>query len=89
MKDGFEYSADLVVLATGYYGQEVLVRELFGDEVAERIGPIWGFGENNELRNMWTATPQPGIWFTSGSFAQCRAFSKYMALRITIDLYNL
>ena len=36
--------------------QEVLVRKLFGDEVAGRVGPIWGFGEGQELRNMYTRT---------------------------------
>ena len=52
--------ADLVVLATGYKGQEELVRRLFGPEIAARVGPIWGFGEGQELRNMFTRTPQPG-----------------------------
>ncbi|HUQ76246.1 MAG TPA: NAD(P)/FAD-dependent oxidoreductase [Burkholderiales bacterium] len=74
--------ADLVVLATGYKGQEELVRKLFGDAVAERVGPIWGFGEAQELRNMFTRTAQPGLWFIAGSFAQCRIYSKYLALQI-------
>jgi putative flavoprotein involved in K+ transport len=74
--------ADLVVLATGYKGQEALVRGLFGDEVARRVGPIWGFGEGQELRNMFTRTPQPGLWFIAGSFAQCRIYSKYLALQL-------
>ena len=70
------------MLATGYKGQEHLVRKLFGDEVAARVGPIWGFGEGQELRNMFTRTPQPGLWFIAGSFAQCRIYSKYLALQI-------
>ena len=74
--------ADLVVLATGYKGQEDLVRTLFGDKVRERVGPIWGFGDGLELRNMFTRTPQPGLWFIAGSFAQCRIYSKYLALQI-------
>jgi hypothetical protein len=73
---------DLVVLATGYKGQEALVSKLFGDEVAQRVGPIWGFGEGQELRNMFTRTAQPGLWFIAGSFAQCRIYSKYLALQI-------
>jgi putative flavoprotein involved in K+ transport len=75
-------AADLVVLATGYQGQEELVRRLFGDQVRERVGPIWGFGGGLELRNMFTRTPQPGLWFIAGSFAQCRIYSKYLALQI-------
>src|SRR5688572_30242422 len=75
-------NTDLVVLATGYKGQEHLVRRLFGEEVAARVGPVWGFGEGQELRNMFTRTPQPGLWFIAGSFAQCRIYSKYLALQI-------
>src|SRR3954463_217035 len=74
--------AELVVLATGYKGQEELVRRLFGDETAKRVGPIWGFGEGQELRNMFQRTAQPGLWFIAGSFAQCRIYSHYLALQI-------
>jgi cation diffusion facilitator CzcD-associated flavoprotein CzcO len=82
MKDGETIAADLIVLATGYKGQEHLVRKLFGDKVADRVGPIWGFGEGQELRNMYTRTAQPGLWFIAGSLAQCRINSKYLALQI-------
>jgi cation diffusion facilitator CzcD-associated flavoprotein CzcO len=73
---------DLVVLATGYKGQEQLVAKLFGDDIAERVGPIWGFSEDQELRNMFMRTPQPGLYFIAGSLAQCRIYSKYLALEI-------
>jgi putative flavoprotein involved in K+ transport len=69
-------------LATGYKGQEHLVGKLFGNDVATRVGPIWGFGDGDELRNMFARTPQPGLWFIAGSFAQCRIYSKYLALQI-------
>ena len=48
------------MLATGYKGQEYLVRKLFGERGRRRVGPIWGFGEGQELRNMFTRTAQPG-----------------------------
>jgi putative flavoprotein involved in K+ transport len=82
MKRGEQLTADLIVLATGYQKQEVLVRKLFGDEIAARVGPIWGFGDGQELRNMYTRTPQPGLWFIAGSLAQCRINSKYLALQV-------
>jgi len=82
MKRGETLAADLIVLATGYKRQEELVRKLFGDEVVDRIGPIWGFGEEQELRNMYTRTRQPGLWFIAGGLAQCRINSKYLALQI-------
>jgi cation diffusion facilitator CzcD-associated flavoprotein CzcO len=82
MKSGETLPADLIVLATGYRGQDALVGKLFGDDVAARIGPIWGFGEEQELRNMFMRTRQPGLWFIAGSFAQCRIYSKYLGLQI-------
>jgi cation diffusion facilitator CzcD-associated flavoprotein CzcO len=82
LKSGETLAADLIVLATGYKPQEHLVRKLFGEQIAERVGPIWGFGEEQELRNMYTRTGQPGLWFIAGSLAQCRINSKYLALQI-------
>src|SRR5260221_8446899 len=69
MHTGETLAADLIVLATGYKGQEHLVRKLFGDDVARRVGPIWGFGDGQDLRNMFTRTAQPGLWFIAGTFA--------------------
>ena len=82
MRDGKPIAADLIVLATGYKRQEELVRKLFGHAVAERIGPIWGFGDDQEMRNMFTRTAQPGLWLIAGGIAQCRINSKYLALQI-------
>jgi putative flavoprotein involved in K+ transport len=81
--DGSTLSADLVVLATGYKGLDHVVSSRFGEAVAKRVGPIWGFdGKTQELRNMWTRTRQPGLWLTGGAFSQCRIYSRYIALQI-------
>jgi putative flavoprotein involved in K+ transport len=83
LKDGSSLATDLVVLATGYKGQDHIVSSLFGAEVAERVGPIWGFdSESQELRNMWNRTGQAGLWFTGGAFSQCRIYSRFIALQI-------
>jgi putative flavoprotein involved in K+ transport len=82
LRSGETLAADLIVLATGYKGPDAMVRKLFGDEVAGRVGPIWGFGEEQELRNMFTRTRQAGLWFIAGSFAQCRIYSKYLGLQV-------
>jgi cation diffusion facilitator CzcD-associated flavoprotein CzcO len=83
MEDGRKLKAELIVLATGYKGQDHLVETLFGAAVAARVGPIWGFDERSqELRNMWARTGQPGLWFTAGAFSQCRIYSKLLALQI-------
>tara|TARA_Y100001960_G_C14739339_1_gene862073 strand:- start:109 stop:1884 length:1776 start_codon:yes stop_codon:yes gene_type:complete len=82
-RNGSALPLDLIVLATGFKGQQELVQKFFGAEVAKCVGPIWGFDPiEQELRNMWTRTPHPGLWFIAGSFAQCRIYSKYLGLQI-------
>jgi putative flavoprotein involved in K+ transport len=82
LRDGRTIPADLIVLATGYKSQQDVVRVTLGDAIAEKIGPVWGFDAGGELRNMWRPTRQPGLWFTAGSLAQSRIYSKYLALQI-------
>jgi putative flavoprotein involved in K+ transport len=82
MRDGSTVPADLLVLATGYKNQQDTVRAYLGDAIADAVGPVWGFDAGGELRNMWKRTAQPGLWFTAGSLAQCRIFSRYLALQI-------
>ena len=83
LKDGFDLKADLLVLATGYRGPDHLLAEVFGAEVAQRVGRVWGFDPTTqELRNMWTQTGQPGLWFTGGAFSQARIYSRFIALQI-------
>lgn len=82
LRDGSVEKAELLVLATGYKNQQETVRAYLGDGIADAVGPVWGFDDNGELRNMWKPTAQPGLWFTAGSLAQCRIFSRYLAVQI-------
>jgi len=82
LKDGSTVPADIIVLATGYYPQKELVRRALGEELAERIGPVWGLGEDGELNNVFKRTPQQGLWFIAGGLGVCRIYSKYLALQI-------
>ena len=45
MRDGTTRKADLFVLATGYKGPDHLLTQLFGADVARRVGRVWGFDE--------------------------------------------
>ena len=75
--------ADLIVFATGYLGPEHVVGQLFGDEVAARVGRVWGINpKTQELNSVYNRTGQRGLWFIAGSFAQCRILSKYLALQV-------
>ena len=82
LKNGSVKLADLIVLATGFVTQQVLVGKLLGEAVAKKVGPVWGIASDGEMNNMWKRTAQEGLWFVGGSFANCRIFSRYVALQI-------
>lgn len=82
MKDGRIEKAELVVTATGYQNQQEVVREILGEEIAAKVGQIWGIAPDGELANMFRPTPQPGLWFAGGGLAQARIYSQYIALGI-------
>ena len=83
MKDGSSKPADLAVLATGYYPPAHDIPRYYGQAVADRVGTVWNVHpETQEINNMWVRTGQPGLWFTGGSFSQCRIYSKYLARQI-------
>ena len=91
LTDGSELPADLIVYATGYGSMNGWAARLISQEVADRVGKVWGLGSDTaydpgpwegELRNMWKPTQQPGLWFHGGNLAQSRNYSKYLALQI-------
>ena len=83
MRDGTTRKADLFVLATGYKGPDHLLTGLFGADVARASAASGVLTKaTQELRNMWTRTPQPGLWFIGGAFSQARIYSRYIAAQI-------
>ena len=82
LKDGTIVPADLLVMATGYHSQQEMVRRLLGNEVADRVGQVWGIDAVGEMANMFKRTPQEGLWFMGGGLTQSRIYSKYVALQI-------
>ncbi len=82
LKDGTVQKADLLVLATGYYPPQEVIRRLLGEEVADRIGSVWGIDAQGEMENMWKRTAQEGLWFMGGGLTQCRVYSLHLALQI-------
>ncbi|KAF2750123.1 FAD/NAD(P)-binding domain-containing protein [Sporormia fimetaria CBS 119925] len=83
LKDGTEVSADEIVLATGYRNMRSTAREIFGDEVADRLGEdVWGLNEEGEFREMWQRTRQRGFWYMGGNLALVRFYSRVLALQV-------
>ena len=82
MKDGRIEQADLIVAATGYQTQQEVVRELLGNEVADKVGQIWGIDSTGEVANMYKPTAQKGLWFLGSGLSQARMYTHYVALQI-------
>ena len=80
---------NLVVLATGYQNQQEGIRRSLGDEIADRVGRVWGFDENYIMRNMWQRTAQHNLWLTGGSLLDCRLYSRFLALHIKAELEGI
>ncbi|TKT69782.1 NAD(P)/FAD-dependent oxidoreductase [Aquamicrobium sp. LC103] len=89
LDDGSLLSADVIVLATGYLNQEADVRSYFGDDVADKVGKVWGWDEGGELRRAWRPTGQKGLWLQLGGVPQSRTYSKLLALQIVAELRDL
>ena len=82
MKDGRTEEADLIVLATGYETEQEYIRRLMGNDIADKVGPIWGMDKDEELANMFKPTPQKGLWFIGGGFSHSRIYSHHLGLQI-------
>jgi cation diffusion facilitator CzcD-associated flavoprotein CzcO len=89
LTDGREVEADLAVLATGYENQQEGVRRLFGDDIAEKVGPVWGLDDDGFMRAMWRPTGQEGFWLMGGGLNDCRLYSRFLALYIKAALEGL
>jgi putative flavoprotein involved in K+ transport len=91
LTDGSEIPAELIVYATGYGSMNQWAEKLISQEVADRVGKVWGLGSDTrydpgpwvgELRNMWKPTQQPGLWFQGGNLMQARHYSLYLGLQL-------
>lgn len=89
MKSGEVVPCDLVVLATGFRNMQEGIRELVGDAIADRVGEIWGFDEDFQMRNMWRRTAQDGFWVMGGALIDARLHSRFLALEIKAALEGI
>ncbi|KAJ5748711.1 uncharacterized protein N7511_010407 [Penicillium nucicola] len=80
--DGSTIDADEIILATGYQNMRSNTRLIFGDDVADRVGDVWGFDQEGEFRTIWQRSGHPGFWFMGGNLALCRYYSRLLALQI-------
>lgn len=89
LTDGTRRPLDAVVLATGYAPIEHAIAEYFGQDVADKIGKVWGFGTDGEINNVWKPTAQPGLWIMLGAIPQARWYAPHVAALIKGQLDGL
>jgi putative flavoprotein involved in K+ transport len=91
LDDGTELPADVVVYATGFGSMNGWAADLIGQDVADKVGKVWGLGSGTtkdpgpwegEQRNMWKPTQQDNLWFHGGNLHQSRHYSLYLALQL-------
>ena len=82
LADDSELEADEIVFATGYQNMRESARKVFGNDLADRVGDVWGFDREGEIRGMWRRSGHPGFWFFGGNLALCRFYSRLLALQI-------
>ncbi|OKL62252.1 hypothetical protein UA08_02479 [Talaromyces atroroseus] len=80
--DGSVLEADEIVFATGYQNMHSEAKSILGDAVTDRIGNVWGYDEEGELRSLCRPSGHPGFWYMGGNLLLCRYFSKLLALQI-------
>lgn len=91
LTDGTELPADLIVLATGYGSMNGFAAKLISQDVADKVGKVWGLGSDTkkdpgpwegEQRNMWKPTQQEALWFHGGNLHQSRHYSQFLSLQL-------
>ena len=91
LEDGTELPADLVIYATGYGSMNGWAADLISQDVADRVGKVWGLGSDTtkdpgpwegEQRNMWKPTQVEALWFHGGNLHQSRHYSTFLALQL-------
>jgi putative flavoprotein involved in K+ transport len=98
LEDGTELPADLIVYATGYGSMNGWAADLISQEVADKVGKVWGLGSDTpkdpgpwegEQRNMWKPTQQEALWFHGGNLHQSRHYSLYLALQLKARMEDI
>ncbi|OAX32563.1 FAD/NAD(P)-binding domain-containing protein [Rhizopogon vinicolor AM-OR11-026] len=80
--DGTELHADIIVFATGFGDHLDAMREACGDEVASKVGPVWGMDNEGQLQGVWRHCGHDGLWFAMGHMALSRFHSLHLAMQI-------
>ena len=66
-EDGSELEADVVVFASGFGDSRTPMRTIVGEEVGEKLHPIWNLDYEGETRGAWKEIGVENLWCMMGT----------------------
>lgn len=89
LNDGSVLEFDAVIAATGFVNANEDIVEMFGEEIARRVGACSGLDETGEPVGLAKPTGQPQFWQMYGGVNDCRRLSRHVALQIIAQLRHV
>jgi cation diffusion facilitator CzcD-associated flavoprotein CzcO len=89
LKSGSVLEFDTVVAATGFMNSNEDVVEMFGKEIAERVGSCSGLDATGEPVGLAKPLGQRQFWQLYGGVNDCRRLSRHLALQIIAQLRGI
>lgn len=98
LEDGTHLDADVIVYAIGYGSMNGWIADLMDQQMADKVGKVWGLGSNTtkdpgpwegEQRNMWKPTQQEALWMHGGNLHQSRHYSQFLALQLKARMESI
>lgn len=86
LKNGTVLEFDAVVAATGFMNSNEDVAEMFGEEIARKVGPCSGLDQSGEPNGLGKPLGQRQLWQVYGGINDTRRISRHVAFQIIAQL---
>ncbi len=89
LKNGSVVEFDAIIAATGFVNSNENVEEIFGKEIARRVGGCAGLDAMGEAVGLAKPLGHRQIWQLYGGINDCRRLSRHVALQIIAQLEGI
>jgi cation diffusion facilitator CzcD-associated flavoprotein CzcO len=89
LKNGVVVQFDAVIAATGFQNSNEDVVQIFGSDIAARVGRCSGLDESGEPVGLAKPLGQRQFWQLYGGVNDCRRLSRHLALQIIAQLRGI
>jgi cation diffusion facilitator CzcD-associated flavoprotein CzcO len=86
LKNGIVVEFDAIIAATGFQNSNEDVVQIFGSDIAKRVGGCSGLDESGEPVGLAKPVGQRQFWQLYGGVNDCRRLSRHLALQIIAQL---